>query len=83
VKGILIWRSWPHLQVMVLILWEMVLVHLPHAMMRSWNNCLCTWISKKMCFCCVIVVANPFHMFNANELEEGASCQLMDLDVGV
>jgi predicted small metal-binding protein len=37
---------------------------------------------KKNVFACVIVVANSFHVFNANELEEGAN-QLMDLGVRV
>jgi inosine/xanthosine triphosphate pyrophosphatase family protein len=34
---------------------------------------------KQCIFVCVIVVANSFHMFNANELEKGA----MDLGAGV
>jgi hypothetical protein len=37
---------------------------------------------RQCAFACAIVGANSFHMFNANELEEGVS-QSLDLGVGV
>jgi hypothetical protein len=37
---------------------------------------------RQSAFACAIVGANSFHMFNANELEEGVS-ESMDLVVGV
>jgi hypothetical protein len=37
---------------------------------------------RQCAFATVVVVANSFDMFNANELEEG-TCHLVDLGVGV
>ncbi len=70
-KGFFTWKSWLHLQPMGLDLQDIVLaLHSQVMMWQYMRRCLCVDLDRSNQYVFVVVVANSFHMFKINELEE-------------